>query len=782
MAEPNDKAVLRELTGRIGKYEIRKALGKGAMGQVYLAHDTMLDRDVALKVMIAQIADDPELKARFEREAKAVAKMSHPNVVMVFDLGYHTDGSPYIAMELLKGQDLQKALRQPPPMPLDRKVAVIVQVLAGLAHAHQAGLVHRDIKPANIWLQEDGSCKIMDFGIARETSHSMTGTGNVMGTADYMSPEQVQGKKVDSRSDLFAVGCMLFELAAGRRPFHADNLMAIFYKILHEEPNYELVPKGDGYDALMPFLRRALSKNLDERYQSAAEFAVDLRGWLKAHGGAGAAVSSAAFVDLEAPTNAPQSTAVPPSTSVAGATALTSQATALLGSTTAGGATVDLGRNRTTVQRPATGRVATRPADRSGISRAGGAPMRARPAPEPRSSALPWIAGVVVLAAAGVGGYLLWQGRQAAPPVVASPTPAPTVAPTPAPTPVAVATPPPTPAPQPTLAAAEGKAATQIRAAQAAFKSGNYDRAVSAAQDALREDPASAAANDVLSRALAGQKALATLRAAEAALGRGDFAAAAAQVDAARQQAPWERGVADLGARIEAARLSAQQAAQAAADAEKRAAAGKVNELLNQANAAAAQRQFDQAIALFEKVLEVDPSNAAAQAGKTLAIGNRSAAEPGSRSGAPLVRTFVAGATQAKGTDTAAGGPAGFEDTAGVTVKKATTGTALPGRIVFEAQPAAPRPGDRYRISVYLKNEGQQPIQLAQALVTTTVDGRRAAGAVPLSVATVAPGDRAMVFQTPGSEAWRDGTNSWTMEIVLKTKAGETYSSTLAWR
>jgi tetratricopeptide (TPR) repeat protein len=347
---------------------------------------------------------------------------------------------------------------------------------------------------------------------------------------------------------------------------------------------------------------------------------------------------------------------------------------------------------------------------------------------------------------------------------------------------VAVATPPPTPAPQPTLAAAEGRAAAQIRAAQAAFKAGDYDRAVSAAQDALRDDPRSAAAGEVLSRGLAGQKALVALRAAEGALGRGDFAGAAAQVDAARQQAPWEKGVADLGARIEAARLAAQQAAQAAAEAEKRAAAGRVNELLNQANAAAAQRQFDQAIALFEKVLEVDPSNAAAQAGKTLAIGNRSASEPGGRAGAPLVRAFVAGATQAKGVVGGAGGPAGFEDTAGVSVKKATTAAALPGRIVFETQPAAPRPGDRYRISVFLKNEGQQPIPLAQALVTTTVDGRRASGAVPLSVATVAPGDRALVFQTPGSETWKDGTSSWTMEIVLKTSRGETYSSTLAWR
>src|SRR4030095_14543923 len=134
MPEPADppKPVEKELSGRIGKYEILRPLGKGAMGQVYLARDTMLDRDVALKVMVAQIADDPELKARFEREAKAVAKMTHPNVVTVFDLGNHSDGSPFIAMELLKGQDLQKAMRGP-TLSLDRKLAIIVQVLAGLA-------------------------------------------------------------------------------------------------------------------------------------------------------------------------------------------------------------------------------------------------------------------------------------------------------------------------------------------------------------------------------------------------------------------------------------------------------------------------------------------------------------------------------------------------------------------------------------------------------------------------------------------------------------------------
>src|SRR5512138_3839083 len=250
---------LKELTGRIGKYEITRLLGKGAMGMVYLAHDTMLDRDVALKVMVAGIADDPELKARFEREARAVAKMTHPNVVMVFDLGYHTDGSPFIAMELLKGQDLAKTIRQG-SMTLERMVTIIVQVLSGLNHAHQSGIVHRDIKPANIFINADGSAKIMDFGVARLTTASMTGSGSIIGTADYMSPEQVKGAKVDGRSDLFSVGCVLYELLAERRPFHAENLMAIFYKITHEDVDYSLIPAGRQYEALLPILHRALAR------------------------------------------------------------------------------------------------------------------------------------------------------------------------------------------------------------------------------------------------------------------------------------------------------------------------------------------------------------------------------------------------------------------------------------------------------------------------------------------------------------------------------------------
>ena len=557
MAEPTDpnKPILKELSGRIGKYDIVRLLGKGAMGQVYVAHDVKLDRDVALKVMAAQIADDPELKTRFEREAKAVAKMQHPNLVTVFDFDYHADGSPYIAMELLKGQDLQKAVRQTPPMSLERKVAIIVQVLAGLAHAHQQNIIHRDIKPANIFINDDGSVKIMDFGVARLSGHTMTADGNIVGTADYMSPEQVQGKPVDPRSDLFSVGCMLFELAAGRRPFHSDNLMAIFYKITHEEANFDLIPQGADYDALMPILKKALSKSSEQRYQTAYEFAVDLREWLKAHATTASTQNVLeALVDLEAPTHPPLAMTEAPGMTF----------------TTEGGATVDLGRRgprRGTMPptriggRTVAGAGATL---RPGATRVITAPpiprVPARPQPAAKPSILPWVAMALALVAVGVAGFIAWKSMQApATPVaaqaVATPAPPPTTVATPAPPPV-------TAAPAPTFEEAGGKAAAQIRSAQAAFKAGNYDRAVAAAQEALREDPQSESAGKVLENAQAGQKALVQLRAAEAALARGDFDAAEGELDAARRFAPWDRGVVDFSTRIAEARARAQREAE----------------------------------------------------------------------------------------------------------------------------------------------------------------------------------------------------------------------------
>jgi len=779
MAEPSDpnKPVEKELSGRIGKYEIQRALGKGAMGQVYLARDTVLERDVALKVMVAQIADDPELKTRFEREAKAVAKMTHPNVVAVFDLGNHTDGSPFIAMELLKGQDLQKAMRQTPPLTLERKVAIIVQVLSGLAHAHKAGIVHRDIKPANIFIQEDGSVKIMDFGVAHVTAASMTGTGSVVGTADYMSPEQVQGKKVDGRSDLFSVGCMLFELSAGRRPFHSDNLMAIFYKITHEDANFDLIPQGADYDALMPVLKKALSKNLAERYQSAEEFAVDLREWLKAHATSASSQSVLeALVDLEAPTHAP--------------VAMT-EAPGLSGE---GGATVDIAPGRRPTA-PRKGTLAPTRVGKTAVDAGAGATMKpgptrlmpppsasqripARVAPAPKPSVLPWVAMGLALVAVGVAGYLMWKSQQPQPVALVAP---PTTAPPP--TTLAAPTPPPvTAAPAPDFGEAGGKAAAAVKAAQAAFQSGSYDKAVASAQEALRVDAESEPAKKILAQAMIGQKAADQVRRGEAALAKGDLDAAEAAAAEAYKIAQWDKGAVALQRRIADARAQAQRNAEAQAAS---ARSAQLNSALNEAATAFQAKQYEAAVAAYDRALALDPGNQAAQTGKQGAISAKAiadaAASSGPRGGAGSVRSFVPGRTEAKAPPSK--GMVGFDETAGVTAHAGTQAAATPGSIVFEASPQVPKPGEAFKVAVFLSNEGSAPIPLAPMMsVSTTVDGRPQKGQLPPVTATVAPGQRGLVFQTPAGMVWKDSTQSWVMEIVVTTQRNETYRNTLTWK
>jgi tetratricopeptide (TPR) repeat protein len=318
----------------------------------------------------------------------------------------------------------------------------------------------------------------------------------------------------------------------------------------------------------------------------------------------------------------------------------------------------------------------------------------------------------------------------------------------------------------------------QIRAAQSAFSAGNYDRAVAAAQEALREDPQNGNARKVLENAQSGQKALAQLRSAEAALARGDFAAAESELEAARRLAPWDRGVADFSSRITEARARAQRDADAKAQS---ARTGQITGLLAEATGAIERKQYEAAIAAYTRVLEIDPANQVASIGKSNALTAKTVAEAaasGPRPGA-VVRSFVAGRTEAKGTEQ--GGLVGFEDSAGVPVKKGTAAAELPGNILFEASPPSPKAGERFRVTVSLANEGQQAIPLASMVVTTVLDGKRQSGPVPPSVTTVAPGQRAPVFQAP-EQVWKEGTQSWTMEIVLRTVKGETYRNTLAWK
>jgi hypothetical protein len=302
---------------------------------------------------------------------------------------------------------------------------------------------------------------------------------------------------------------------------------------------------------------------------------------------------------------------------------------------------------------------------------------------------------------------------------------------------------------------------------------------VSVAQEALREDPANQNALQVLENAQNGQRALAQMKTAESALARGDFAAAETELEAARRLAPWDRSIAEFSPRIAEARDRARRETEAKAQS---ARTTQITDYLNKANAAMAARQYEAAIAFYDRILEVDRNHQAALIGKTGAIGAKSqadAAASSARSGS-AVRTFVSGRTEAKGTEQ--GALVGFESSAGVEVKKGTQAAALPGRIVFEATPAAPKPGERFKVSVFLSNEGTQAIQLSTMTVATTLDGKRQSGSVPLAVTTVAPGQRAPVFQTPGEQVWRENTQSWTMDIVLRTAKGEIYRNTLSWK
>jgi serine/threonine-protein kinase len=245
------------------------------MGTVYEALDPQINRKVALKTMIQGLADNPELRARFLREAQSAGGLRHRNIVTVYDLG-EDKGQPFIAMEFIEGIDLEKLIANREPLSTEWKLDVIRQVCEGLGFAHRAGIVHRDIKPANIRVTPDGEVKIMDFGIAHLQSSTMTKSGLVLGTVHYMAPEQIVGQKVDHRADIFSVGAIAYELVSGKKPFDGESITGVMYKIMHERPDPAALPKTEYSPGLEGIVMKALSRELHERYQSLDEMHADL--------------------------------------------------------------------------------------------------------------------------------------------------------------------------------------------------------------------------------------------------------------------------------------------------------------------------------------------------------------------------------------------------------------------------------------------------------------------------------------------------------------------------
>ncbi len=270
-----------------GRYEVRDLIGRGGMAEVHLGYDTRLSRTIAIKLLRSDMAEDATFQARFRREAQSAAALNHPSIVAVYDSGEEqvtgpdgrTRGVPYIVMEYVEGHTVRELLGEGEAVPIDEAVEIVTGVLDALEYSHRAGIVHRDIKPGNIMLTSTGAVKVMDFGIARaieDSAATVTQTHAVVGTAQYLSPEQARGELVDSRSDLYSTGCLLYELLTGRPPFQGDSAVAIAYQHVREIPKAPSATAPDVPESLDRVVLKALAKNREDRYQDAAHMRTDL--------------------------------------------------------------------------------------------------------------------------------------------------------------------------------------------------------------------------------------------------------------------------------------------------------------------------------------------------------------------------------------------------------------------------------------------------------------------------------------------------------------------------
>ena len=268
---------------KLGRYDILGELGHGAMGTVYRAHDPLIDREVAIKTLHPNLPEDviADVRQRFLREAKSAGRLNHPNIVTIFDVG-EQDGIAYMAMELLEGRSLQQILAESARLPFHAVADLVAQIAEALDRAQQLGIVHRDVKPANIVVSATGHAKLTDFGVAYVPASTMTQTGTMIGSPRYMSPEQVLGLPIDSRSDIFSLGVVLYEMLAGSAPFVRPGDTTIFPLInrIAAEPHVPVTQLDPSIPAAFdPILAKALAKKPDDRYQRGGELASDLRGW-----------------------------------------------------------------------------------------------------------------------------------------------------------------------------------------------------------------------------------------------------------------------------------------------------------------------------------------------------------------------------------------------------------------------------------------------------------------------------------------------------------------------
>ncbi|HJS58662.1 MAG TPA: protein kinase, partial [Vicinamibacteria bacterium] len=456
---------------KLGKYKITGKIGKGAMGEVYRAHDPVLNREVAIKTISANLSADSELRKRFHREAQAAARLNHPNIITVFDYG-EEQGIIYMAMELLEGADLKDLITQKLLTSIEDKLDVMEQVADGLAFAHAREIIHRDLKPGNIHVQPNGQVKILDFGLARlGRDTDMTRTGVVMGTPNYMAPEQVKGEKADTRADIFSTGAVFYELICNKKPFDADSAHAVLFQVVHQDPRSMREWAPDVPPILVQLVERAMHKDRGQRMTNGAELRDALRLVRQALAGGR---SQSATLETEAtlvpagekPRDTFKSPAkpvtIPPTTQKPGSTPPTPSSRP--GS---------LGPASTPSGSP-------RPRPRAEMFTETRRPS-SQPPTLPKQSRLPLLLGLGALLVVG-GGMALFVLKQRATP---EPAPGPNVA------------------DAQVAALSEALVGTQVELARRDLDDKNYKNAVSQAERALKLAPGNAEAKEVLDKAQA---------------------------------------------------------------------------------------------------------------------------------------------------------------------------------------------------------------------------------------------------------------------------------------
>ncbi len=274
---PSARADPLGLTGRsVSHFRVLELLGSGGMGVVYSAQDTQLNRPVALKLPFPQFQLDPSAKARFLNEARSAGALDHPSLCSIYEVGETADGMPFLAMALYRGETLKARLTGEPRLTIAAALEIARQIVAGLAAAHRAGVVHRDLKPGNVMLLPEGGVKILDFGLAKVRDQNVTGSGRVLGTAAYMAPEQIRGSPVDGRSDLWALGVLMYEMLTGRQPFRGEHEISVAHAILHTQPEPPSQLRSDIPAAVEDVVLTLLSKDPGRRYADADALAADI--------------------------------------------------------------------------------------------------------------------------------------------------------------------------------------------------------------------------------------------------------------------------------------------------------------------------------------------------------------------------------------------------------------------------------------------------------------------------------------------------------------------------